>query len=138
MTSARRLVSSVPGDEDALLISLDHRAGLEVATELHTELESAVAGGSRRVIVELARDAPVDSTLLGVLLAGLRRLQRADAELVLVAEHGLSTKTAVDALRLDRFFRIERTLPEAVAALESRGRLGLRTFGPRAHVSREP
>lgn len=137
MTIARRVVSSVPGDEDVLLISLDDRAGLEVATELHTELESAVAGGARRVIVELARDAPVDPTLLGVLLAGLRRLQRADAELVLVAVDGLNTETAVDALRLDRFFRIERTLSEAVAAFESRSRFGLRASLPRSHVSVE-
>lgn len=137
MTIVRRVVSSVPGDDAALLISLD-RAGLEVATELHTELEGAVAGGSRRVIVELAPSAPVDPTLLGVLLAGLRRLERADAELVLLAEGGLRTESAVDALRLDRFFRIEQTLPAAVAAFESAGRLALRTFERHSHVTPEP
>lgn len=120
MTIARRFVSSNRGEEDALVLSLDDRAGLEAATELHTELEGAVVGGSRRVIVELARDAPVDPTLLGVLLAGLRRLQRADAELVLVSAAGLRTETAVDALQLDRFFPIARSLPEAMAAFESR------------------
>jgi anti-anti-sigma regulatory factor len=137
MTIVRRVVTSVPGDEDALLISLD-RAGLEVATELHTELEGAVAGGSRRVIVELAPYAPVDPTLLGVLLAGLRRLERADAELVLLAEGGLHTESAVDDLRLDRFFRIEQTLPAAVAAFDSGGRRALRTFERHSHVTSEP
>lgn len=138
MTIARRFVSSNPGEEDALVLSLDDRAGLEAATELHTELEGAVVGGSRRVIVEIARDAPVDPTLLGVLLAGLRRLQRADAELVLVAADGLRTEAAVDALLLDRFFRIARSRSEALAAFRSRSRLQLRTSAIRPHLRVEP
>jgi anti-anti-sigma regulatory factor len=138
MTIARRFVSSDPGEEDALVLSLDDRAGLEAATELHTELEGAVVGGSRRVIVELARDAPVDPTMLGVLLAGLRRLQRADAELVLVAADGLRTETAVDALRLDRFFRIATSLPEALAVFGGRSRLRLRTSAIRPRLRVEP
>lgn len=90
------------------------------------------------MIVELARDAPVDPTLLGVLLAGLRRLQRADAELDLVAAHGLRTEAAVDALRLDRFFRIARSRSEALAAFRSRSRLRLRTVRIRPAVRVEP
>ena len=101
MTIARRYVSSAKGDEDVLVISLGDRAGIEAATELHTELEGAVAGGSRRVIVELPR------------------------------------ALAVDALRLDRFFRIERSVSDAVAAFGPH-RVGLRTTLARAHVSMEP
>jgi anti-anti-sigma regulatory factor len=137
MTIARRFVSSEPGEADALVLSLDDRAGLEAATELHTELEGAVVGGSRRVVVELARDAPVDPTLLGVLLAGLRRLQRADAELVLVAADGLRTESAVDALRLDRFFRVARSLPEALAAFGGRSRHRVRAPALRPRLRAE-
>jgi anti-anti-sigma regulatory factor len=133
MTIARRYLSSAKGDADVLVISLDDRAGIEAATELHTELEGAVAGGSRRVIVELPRDLPVDPTLLGVLLAGLRRLQRVGAELVLVAADGLRTESAVDALRLDRFFRIERSVADAVAAFGT-DRIGVRTSMVQPHV----
>jgi anti-anti-sigma regulatory factor len=137
MTIARRYVSSAKGDADVLVISLGDRAGIEAATELHTELEGAAAGGSRRVIVELPRALAVDPTLLGVLLAGLRRLQRAGADLVLVAPDGLRTESAVDALRLDRFFRIERSVSDGVAAFGPH-RVGLRTSLAGAHVSMEP
>jgi anti-sigma B factor antagonist len=137
MTIARRFVSSATGSTDALVISLGDWAGIEAATELHTELEGAVAGGSRRVVVELPRGEPVDATLLGVLLAGLRRLQRVDSELVLVAAEGLRTHTDMDALRLDRFFRIERSVADAVDS-STRERVGLRTSMPRTYVSVEP
>jgi anti-anti-sigma regulatory factor len=109
-----RTLSSVSSDAGTWVIRLGEDAGLRVATELHVELESVVDRQARRVIVELAGTSPVDSTVLGVLLAGLRRLERAGAELVLVASGGLSTGTAVDSLHLDRFFRIERSLAEAL------------------------
>jgi anti-anti-sigma regulatory factor len=123
--------SSAPRDGGVWVITLGEDAGLQAATELHTELEDAVSLGARRVVVELAGASPVDSTVLGVLLAGLRRLDRAGAELVIVAARGLHTGSAVDSLRLDRFFRIEPTLREALSAFEQAGRprrpIGLRT-----------
>ena len=113
MTVAGSL-SSVSGDADTCVIRLDENAGLQAAAELHTALAGAAGRGIPRVIVELAGAFPVDSTVLGVLLAGLRRFERAGAELVLVAARGLSTGTAVDSLRLDRFFHIERALDDAL------------------------
>lgn len=124
------LVDTASHDGGVWLIRLGEDAGLQAATELHTELETAVSLGAQRVVVGLSGASPVDSTVLGVLLAGLRRLERAGAELVLATPTGLKTGTAVDSLRLDRFFRIEPSVRAAVSAFDDQARrlpLRLRT-----------
>ena len=87
-----------------------------MATELHAELEDVLNAGARSVVVDLADATPVDLTVVGVLLASLRRLNDADGQLVLVAPDDGELRVAHDALRLRDHFRVERTLPAAVAA----------------------
>ena len=87
-----------------------------MATELHAELEDVLGAGARSVVVDLADATPVDLTVVGVLLASLRRLNDADGQLVLVAPDDGELRVAHDALRLRDHFRVERTLPAAVAA----------------------
>src|SRR4051812_15715761 len=90
--------------------------GLEAAADLHGELQAAVGSGRQRVVVDLAGAWPLDLTLFGILLAGRRRLNDAGGELVLLA--GSTELPRVDGAvdPLDVYFRVERTLDDAVAA----------------------
>jgi anti-anti-sigma regulatory factor len=115
MAASGSTVRKVRRDVDAWVITVAG-SGLSAATELHTELEDALGAGARSVVVELADAAPVDLAVVGVLLASMRRLSDADGQLVLVAQPGDDLRIEGDALRLDEFFRVERSLPAAFAA----------------------
>jgi anti-anti-sigma regulatory factor len=102
-------------EDDALVVSLSGGGGLALATELHGELEDAVGSGRRRVVVDVGYSPPLDLTVVGVLLAGLRRLNDADGRLVVFAP-GTAPLVVGDNRVLERCFRVERSLPAAIAA----------------------
>jgi anti-anti-sigma regulatory factor len=114
MAAPGSAVSKVRNGVDAWVITLAG-GGLPAATELHTELEDVLGSGARSVVVELAAAAPVDLTVVGVLLASRRRLNDADGQLVLVAAEDEGLRVAGGPMRLDDLFRVERTLPAAMA-----------------------
>jgi anti-anti-sigma regulatory factor len=101
--------------DDTVVLSLNGR-GLDVATQLHGELEDALQSGRRRVVVDLARSVPLDMTVVGVLLAGLRRLDDADGKLVLLAPPAGLPTDGHESVLLGDYFRVERSLPAAIAA----------------------
>jgi anti-anti-sigma regulatory factor len=101
--------------DDALVVSFAG-GGLAAATELHGELEDAVGSGERRVVVDLARAVPLDLTVFGVLLAGMRRLGEAHGRLVLLAPPAGAPLYSGEELPLERYFRVEHSLRAAIAA----------------------
>ena len=104
--------------DDALVVSVSG-GGLAAATQLHGELEDAVGAGERRVVVDLAASPPLDLDVVGVLLAGLRRLNDVDGRLVLLAPEGEPVAVTSDVVSLHDFFRVERSLADAIAATAS-------------------
>jgi anti-sigma B factor antagonist len=90
--------------------------GLDAATALHGELEGAVGAGRRRVVVDLAQSHAIDLTVLGVLLAGLRRLDDADGKLVLLAPASGLSFASGESVLLGDYFRVEHSLREAIEA----------------------
>jgi anti-anti-sigma regulatory factor len=101
--------------DDALVVSVS-AGGLATATELYGELEEAVGAGERRVVVDLAAAPPLDLEVVGVLLASLRRLNDVDGSLVLLAPAGEPLAVTGDTVPLHDFFRVEHSLPAAIAA----------------------
>jgi anti-anti-sigma regulatory factor len=101
--------------DDALVVSLN-AGGLAAATELHAELDDAAAAGERRIVVDLGGSPPLDVEIVGVLLASLRRLNDAHGHLVLLAAADDALDVTGDAVAMHDFFRVERTLPAAIAA----------------------
>jgi anti-anti-sigma regulatory factor len=101
--------------DEALVVRLNG-GGLDTATALHGELEDALHAGRRRIVVELAGAAPLDLTVVGVLLAGLRRLDDADGKLVLLTPTAGVRLDGNESVLLGDFFRVEHSLPAAIAA----------------------
>jgi anti-anti-sigma regulatory factor len=100
--------------DDTVVVSLNG-GGLDAATQLHGELEDAIHSGRRRVVVDLVGSGPLDLTVVGVLLAGLRRLDDAEGKLVLLASVG-PLLDGHESVLLGDYFRVEHSLPAAIAA----------------------
>jgi anti-sigma B factor antagonist len=77
-------VRSEPLGETAIVIVLTGEVDLYTASRFDDELGRAIERGSRHVIVDLIETTFIDSTTLGVLVGGLRRLRPHGAALMLV------------------------------------------------------
>jgi len=102
-------------DGDVHVIAARGEIHLTTAPELGERLDEVLATGARSVILDLTDVAFIDSTGLGVLLNGLRKVAAAQGRLELV----LANPTV---LRLFEITRLEDTFdihPTRAAALES-------------------
>jgi anti-sigma B factor antagonist len=101
---------------DAYLIALTGEVDLYTAPEFKQELLDAIAKGAKHVVVDLSGTTFIDSTTLGVLVGGVKRLRTNDGQLSLVCSDRNITKI-FEITGLDRVFTIHATRDEAVAAL---------------------
>ena len=102
---------------DAYVISLTGEIDLYTAPEFKQQLLEVIGEGANHVIVDLTKTTFIDSTTLGVLVGGLRRLRAHDGHLSIVCSDPNITKI-FEITGLDRVFAIYPTRDEAVAALE--------------------
>ena len=109
-----RLQTTAVGAND-YVVALDGDVDLYTAPELKSELALLIEGGARRIVVDLTASTFIDSTTLGVLLGGLKRLRPTGGELAIVCPDPNIHKIFQITL-LDRVFAIFETRDEAVAA----------------------
>jgi anti-sigma B factor antagonist len=109
-------------DEKRYVISLAGEVDLYTAPEFKQQLLEVIAQGAREVIVDLSSTTFIDSTTLGVLVGGVKRLRPNDGQLSLVCSDRNITKI-FEITGLDRVFTIHATRDEAVAQLRSAGGL---------------
>jgi len=109
-------ISSAHLADDAYILSIAGEVDLFTAPQLEEELSELTAAGARRIVVDLAGAAFIDSTVLGVLLKTLTRLDARGGDLVLVSSDRRILKV-FEITGLVRVFRIEPTLTAAVAAV---------------------
>lgn len=102
--------------EDACVISLAGEVDLYTAPEFKQQLLEAIAQGARHVIVDLGATTFIDSTALGVLVGGVKRLRPSGGRLTLVCDDPDITKI-FRITGLDRVFTIHPTREEAVREL---------------------
>jgi len=102
------------------VISLTGEVDLYTAPELKQQLLEVISGGAKRVVVDFTETTFIDSTTLGVLVGGVKRLRSAEGELVLVCSDRNITKI-FEITGLDRVFTIYPTRDEAVAQLTTAG-----------------
>jgi anti-sigma B factor antagonist len=103
---------------DAYVISLAGEVDLYTAPEFKQQLLEVIDEGGRDVIVDLSNTTFIDSTTLGVLLGGVKRLRMRDGQLSLVCSDRNITKI-FEITGLDRVFTIHASLDEAVSTLQS-------------------
>ena len=105
--------------EDAFVISVSGELDLHTVPALERELDDAHAAEARRVIVDLIGTTFIDSASLGVITRAAKRLRTERGELVVVADDRRIVRV-FEITGLDRIFRIERSLAEAVEQLVRR------------------
>ena len=89
---------------------------LFTAPEFKQQLLEAIADGAKHVIVDFSDTTFIDSTTLGVLVGGVKRLRSNDGQLSLVCSDRNITKI-FEITGLDRVFTIYPTRVEAVEQL---------------------
>jgi anti-sigma B factor antagonist len=104
--------------EGVYVIALSGEVDLYTAPEFKQQLIDAVAEGAKHVVVDLSATTFIDSTTLGVLVGGVRRLREHDGDLSLVCSDRNITKI-FEITGLDQVFPIAASRAEALARLSS-------------------
>ena len=105
--------------DDAYVISLSGEVDLYTAPEFKQQLLEVVGQGGKDVVVDLTETTFIDSTTLGVLVGGVKRLRPNGGQLSLVCSDRNITKI-FEITGLDKVFPIYETRTEAVENLEAR------------------
>jgi len=100
---------------DRYVISLAGEVDLYTAPEFKQQLLDVIGKGAKDVIVDFSDTTFIDSTTLGVLVGGVKRLRQNDGQLSLVCDDRNITKI-FEITGLDRVFTIHPTREEAVGA----------------------
>ena len=104
--------------DDAFVISLAGEVDLYTAPEFKQQLLEVIGQGGKQVIVDFSDTTFIDSTTLGVLVGGVKRLRTNEGQLALVCSDRNITKI-FEITGLDRVFTIYPTRVEAVANVKS-------------------
>ena len=109
---------------DGYVISLAGEVDLYTAPEFKAQLLDVIGKGGKQVIVDFTDTTFIDSTTLGVLVGGVKRLRTNDGELSLVCSDRNITKI-FEITGLDRVFTIYPTRAEAIEQIGASGPPGL-------------
>ena len=101
---------------DRYVISLAGEVDLYTAPEFKAQLLDVIGKGGKQVVVDFTDTTFIDSTTLGVLVGGMKRLRTNDGELSLVCSDRNITKI-FEITGLDRVFPIHSSREEALAAV---------------------
>ena len=104
--------------DSSYVISLAGEVDLYTAPEFKQQLLDAIAQGAKHVVVDFSDTTFSDSTTLGVLVGGVKRLRTNDGQLSLVCNDRNITKI-FEITGLDRVFTIYPTRDEALEQIGS-------------------
>jgi anti-sigma B factor antagonist len=105
-------------DADTHVIELGGEVDLYTAPEFKERMVQVIDGGKKRVVVDLSKATFIDSTTLGVLVGGVKRLRPIGGSLALVCGDPNILKI-FEITGLDRVFPIHETREDALAAVAS-------------------
>ena len=103
-------------DGERYVISLAGEVDLYTAPEFKAQLLDVIGKGVQQVIVDFTDTTFIDSTTLGVLVGGVKRLRASEGELSLVCSDRNITKI-FEITGLDSVFTIYPTRAEAIDSL---------------------
>jgi anti-sigma B factor antagonist len=99
--------------DNTYVISLAGEVDLYTAPEFKQQLLDVIGEGAKQVVVDFTDTTFIDSTTLGVLVGGVKRLRTNDGQLSLVCSDRNITKI-FEITGLDRVFTIYPTRSEAI------------------------
>ncbi len=105
-------------DGNAYVIALAGEVDLYTAPEFKQQLLDVIGQGAKEVVVDFSDTTFIDSTTLGVLVGGVKRLRTNEGQLSLVCSDRNITKI-FEITGLDRVFTIYGTRDEALAGIGS-------------------
>ena len=105
-------------DDNSYVIALTGEVDLYTAPEFKQQLLDVIGQGAKDVVVDFSDTTFIDSTTLGVLVGGVKRLRMNEGQLSLVCSDRNITKI-FEITGLDRVFTIYGNRDEAVAGLGS-------------------
>ena len=111
-------ISDQEVDADTHLIELGGEIDLYTAPEFKERMAEIIDEGKTRVVVDLSQATFIDSTTLGVLVGGVKRLRPTGGSLALVCTDENITKI-FEITGLDRVFPIHASRDEALAEVGS-------------------
>jgi anti-sigma B factor antagonist len=97
---------------DASILTLIGEIDVYTAPRLRQSIVDLVDGGARRIVVDMEKVDFLDSTGLGVLVEGLKRVRTHDGELSIVATSD-KIKKIFDITGLNKAFPIHSSVDEA-------------------------
>ena len=106
--------------DEQYVISLSGEVDLYTAPEFKQQLLDVISKGAKDVVVDFSNTTFIDSTTLGVLVGGVKRLRQNEGQLSLVCSDRNITKI-FEITGLDRVFTIHATRDEAVEQLRAPG-----------------
>ena len=105
-------------DADTHVIELGGEVDLYTAPEFKERLVQVIEDGKKQLVVDLSKATFIDSTTLGVLVGGVKRLRPVGGQLVLVCNDRNITKI-FEITGLHRVFDIHSAREEALEAVRS-------------------
>lgn len=100
-------------DSGTHVIELEGEIDLYTAPEFKEKMVQVIDAGKRRIVVDFSKATFIDSTTLGVLVGGVKRLRPLDGTLVLVCSDRNILKI-FEITGLDRVFSIVPSREEAL------------------------
>jgi len=111
-------ISDAEIDDQTHVISLGGEIDLYTAPEFKERMVELIEGGKKNIVVDLSEATFIDSTTLGVLVGGVKRLRPSGGGLALVCTDQNITKI-FEITGLDRVFSIQGSREDALASFSS-------------------
>ena len=105
-------------DAETQVIELGGEIDLYTAPEFKERMVALIEDGKKRIVVDLSAATFIDSTTLGVLVGGVKRLRPTGGSLALVCTDQNITKI-FEITGLDRVFPIHPSRDAALAAVDN-------------------
>ena len=109
-------IKSEQVNDEVYVIALSGEVDLYTAPEFKQQLLEVIGQGGKHVVVDFTDTTFIDSTTLGVLVGGVKRLRPGGGQLSLVCSDRNITKI-FEITGLNKVFPIYETRPEALDSL---------------------
>jgi len=116
-------MSSQRLDAQTAVLRIGGEVDLYNTPQLKEEILALIEGGVRRLVVDLAETQYLDSTALGALIGGLKRLRERDGELRLAGPQPRIRKL-LEITRLLKVFEVRDNTAQALEGWEAEGSAG--------------